>query len=398
MKIQYIHTVKLLVLALISAMVLTACDNQYKKDQEKSKRPGVLPVTIQIVKPESVPLMVELPGRTSPHMVAELRPQVTGIVKQRLFIEGSVVSAGQMLYQIDPASYQATYESAKAMLAKADANFETAKLKAKRYRALAKISAVSKQAYDDVSVAEKQAQADVAAAKASLDKAKIDLDFTHVISPITGRIGRSSVTVGALVTANQSTALAVVQQLDPIYVDVTQSSAEILRLNRSIESGKLGNTENSAVPVQLMLEDGSIYDIEGKLAFSEVSVDPATGSVTLRAVFPNPKEQLLPGMYVRAKITQGIQANAFLVPHVALSHDPRGNPLVMLVNAENKVEPRIVKAEQSIGDKWVVTEGLVAGDRVIIEGLQKARPGASVKPEEVRSVQSQPVAKNAAAK
>lgn len=394
MRVQYTQMFKLLVLAFVSALLLTACDNQHKKGQEQGKGPSVPPVTIQTAKPESVPLVVELPGRTSPYMVAELRPQVTGIIKQRLFTEGSVVNAGQILYQIDPAPYKAAYDSAKAMLAKAEANFETAKLKARRYKALAKISAVSKQAYDDVSVAEKQAQADVAAAKAALDKAKIDLDFTHVSSPITGRIGRSSVTVGALVTANQNTALAVVQQLDPIYVDVSQSSAEILRLHHNIESGKVGDIENSAVPVKLMLEDDSIYGVEGKLAFSEVSVDQATGSVTLRAVFPNPKEQLLPGMYVRAKINQGIQANTFLVPHAALSHDPHGNSLVMLVNAENKVVPRVVKAEQSIGNKWVVTEGLVAGDRVIIEGLQKARPGTSVKPEEARAIQSQPAAKS----
>ncbi|MEI8055352.1 MAG: efflux RND transporter periplasmic adaptor subunit [bacterium] len=365
---------KLLVLALTSVMVLAACDSQRKREQEKGKRLGASPVTVQVASPESVPIIVELPGRILPHMVAELRPQVTGIVKQRLFTEGAVVSAGQILYQIEPAPYQAAYESAKAMLAKAEANFETAKLKAKRYKVLAKISAVSKQAYDDVSVAEKQAQADVAGAKAILDKAKIDLDFTRVTSPIAGRIGMSSVTVGALVTANQGAALAIVQQLDPIYVDVTQSSAEILRLHRR-------GIENSDVPVRLILEDDSIYELEGKLAFSEVSVDQATGSVTLRAVFPNPKEQLLPGMYVRAKITQGVHNNAFLIPHIAVSHDPHGNSLVMLVNSENKVEPKIVKTEQSIGDKWVVTEGLVSGDRVIIEGLQKARPGTLVKPE-----------------
>lgn len=395
MKTLNIQIGKTLACILVGTALLTACDSKQKKSN-KDKDLGAAPVTIQIAKPESVPLTVELPGRTSPYMVAELRPQVTGIIKQRLFAEGVVVNAGQTLYQIDPAIYQAAHKSAKAMLAKAEANFATTMLKAKRYSALAKISAVSRQASDDANAAEKQTQADIFVAQAALDKAKIDLEFTHVASPIIGRIGRSAVTVGALVTANQSSALAVVQQLDPIYVDVTRSSAELLRLNRRLESGKLGNTENNALPVQLILEDGSIYGFEGKLVFSEVSVDQATGSVTLRAIFPNPKEQLLPGMYVRARLTQGIHNDAFLVPHAALSHDPKGNSVVMLVNAENKAEVRIVKAEQSIGDKWVVTEGLVAGDRVIIEGLQKARPGVLVKPEEAALVQPQSIVKNTA--
>lgn len=390
MKTRNIQIGKILICILVGTALLTACDSKQKKSN-KSKDLGVL-VTIQIAKPESVPVTVELPGRTSPYMVAELRPQVTGIIKQRLFAEGAIVNAGQTLYQIDSAVYQAAHKSAKAVLAKAEANFATTKLKAKRYAALAKIAAVSKQASDDANAAEKQTQADIAVAQALLDKAKIDLEFTRVASPIIGRIGRSSVTVGALVTANQGAALATVQQLDPIYVDVTQSSAELLRLNRRLESGKLGGTENKALPVQLILEDGSVYSFEGKLVFSEVSVDQATGSVILRAIFPNPKEQLLPGMYVRARLTQGIHNDAFLVPHAALSHDPKGNSVVMLVNAENKAEVRIVKAEQSIGDKWVVTEGLVAGDSVIIEGLQKARPGVLVKPEEAIPVQPQAAA------
>jgi membrane fusion protein (multidrug efflux system) len=335
------------------------------------------------VQTESVPVATELPGRTSPYQIAELRPQVTGIVKQRLFKEGSEVKAGQVLYRIDPATYQAAYDSARASLARAEANLDAARLKAERYAELVKIEAVSKQANDEAAAALKQVQADVGVAKAALDNAKIDLGFTRVTSPIAGRIGRSAVTPGALVTANQAAALATVQQLDPIYVDLTQSSADLLRMRRDLASGKLLRAGGGdAVPVQLVLEDGSLYGAEGRLAFSEVTVDQATGSVTLRAVFPNPKGELLPGMYVRARLTQGVNRDAVLVPHAAVSRTPRGEAQAMVVNAENKVEPRTVKAEQSIGDKWVVTEGLAAGDRVIVEGLQKVKPGAPVKAEE----------------
>ena len=334
------------------------------------------------VKAESVPLTAELPGRTSPYLIAELRPQVTGIVKTRLFKEGSEVKAGQVLYQIDPATYQAAYDSARASLVRAEANLDATRLKAGRYAELVKIEAVSAQANDEAQAAQKQAQAEIAAAKAALDKARIDLGFTRVTSPIAGRIGRSTVTPGALVTANQAAALATVQQLDPIYVDLTQSSAELLRMKRDFESGRLQRAGGNAVPVQLVLEDGSVYGAEGKLAFSEVTVDEGTGSVTLRAVFPNPKGELLPGMYVRARLSQGVNRDAVLVPHAAVSRDPRGNATVMVVNGESKVEARIVKAEQSIGDKWVVTQGLAAGDRVIIEGLQKAKPGAPVQAQE----------------
>jgi membrane fusion protein (multidrug efflux system) len=327
-------------------------------------------------------MVAELPGRTSPYLIAELRPQVTGLVKQRQFTEGGEVKAGQSLYQIDPATYQAAYDSAKASLSRAEANVYAARLKAQRYADLVKIEAVSKQANDDAVAALKQAEADVAAARATTDKARIDLEFTRVVSPISGRIGRSTVTAGALVTANQATALATVQQLDPIYVDLTQSSAEMLRMRRDIEAGRLKRNGGATVPVRLVLEDGSLYGAEGKLAFSEVSVDQGTGSVTLRAVFPNPRGELLPGMYVRARLSQGTQSEAMLVPHAAVSRDAKGNALVMTVNAESKVEARPVKVAQSLGDKWVVTDGLAAGDRVIVEGLQKARPGTQVQAQE----------------
>lgn len=374
---------KALVPLLAGAFVVAGCSGD---KQQAGAAAGTAPpapaVTVVAVHTEAVPLTVELPGRTAPYLIAEVRPQVTGIVKQRQFNEGSEVKAGQVLYQIDPATYQAAYDSAKAALARAEANLHAARLKAQRYADLVKIEAVSKQADDEASAALKQAQADVASAKAAVDKARIDLDFTRLSSPIAGRIGRSTVTPGALVTANQAEALATVQKLDPIYVDVTQSSADLMRLKRELANGKLQRAGGDSVPVKLILEDGSEYGAEGKLAFSEVTVDQGTGSVTLRAVVPNPDGELLPGMYVRARLTQGVKGDAVLVPHAAVSHDARGNAQVMLVTGENKVEARVVKAEQSLGDKWIVTDGLAGGERVIVEGLQRVRPGAQVQAQE----------------
>lgn len=383
-------------LALAGAFLLAACGGKDQPPGPGAGGPGAPAVTVLTVRAEPVPVATELPGRTSPYLIAELRPQVTGIVKQRLFKEGSEVRAGEVLYQIDPATYQAAYDSARANLARAEANVVAARLKAERYADLVKVEAVSKQANDEAAAALKQAQADVAAAKAALDKARIDLGFTRVTSPIAGRISRSAVTPGALVTANQNEALATVQKLDPIYVDVTQSSAELLRMRRDFASGKLQRTNGSAVPVQLVLEDGSVYGAQGKLEFSEVTVDEGTGSVTLRAVFPNPKGELLPGMYVRARLAQGVREDAILVPHAAVSRDPHGNATVMLVNGESKVEPRIVKAEQSVGDSWVVTEGLTPGERVIVEGLQKARPGSPVQAQEAGAAAAAPAVPAAA--
>ena len=370
--------------ALAGVLLLNACSDK-QQNAPAGGMQGAPAVTVLTVQPESVPVTTELPGRTSPYLVAELRPQVSGIVKERLFKEGSDVKADQVLYRIDPATYRAAFDSASANLARAEANQEAARQKAVRYADLVKIEAVSAQANEEAQAAQKQAQADVAAAKAALDKARVDLDFTRVTSPIAGRIGRSAVTAGALVTANQQAALATVQQLDPIYVDLTQSSTKLLGLKRDLETGKLQRTAGNAVPVQLVLEDGSVYGAEGRLAFSEVTVDQATGSVTLRAVFPNPKNDLLPGMYVRARLTQGVNQDAMLVPHAAISHTPRGEAQALVVNADNKVEARIVRAEQSTGDKWVVTEGLAAGDRVIVEGLQKVKPGVPVQAQEAGS-------------
>ncbi|MBR0567680.1 efflux RND transporter periplasmic adaptor subunit [Azoarcus sp. L1K30] len=373
---------KSLAAALAGIFLLASCSGGDKGGQGAGGPPPAPTVGVVVAATESVPLISELPGRTTPFLVAELRPQVTGIVQKRLFVEGSEVKAGQTLYQIDPAVYNATYESAKAALVRAEANAHSARLKAGRYADLVKIEAVSKQANDDAVAALKQAEADVASARAAVESARINVDFTHVASPISGRIGRSAVTQGALVTANQETALATVQQLDPIYVDVTQSSAELLGLRRAAEAGKLSRNGAQNVPVRLVLEDGSLYGAEGKLAFSEVTVDAGTGSVILRAVFPNPKGELLPGMYVRARLAQGQADDAILVPHAALSRDPLGNAVVMVVGAEDKVEQRKVTASRSLGDKWVVTAGLSAGDRIIVDGLQRVRPGAQVKAQE----------------
>jgi len=368
--------------ALLGAILLAGCGPEAPKGPNATAAPAAPVVTVLKVRPVHVPLVTERPGRTAPRLIAEIRPQVTGIVKARPFEEGSEVQAGQVLYLIDPAPYRAAFDSAQASLARAEANLAVARLKARRYSGLEKTDAVSKQANDEAAAEAKQAEAEVAAAKAAVDKAKIDLDFTEVRSPIDGRIGRSTVTPGALVTANQVGALASVQQLDPIFVDLTQSSVEGLRIKRQLESAKLERTDGGTVPVQLMLEDGSIYRHEGRLAFSEVSVDERTGSVTLRAVFANPDRELLPGMYVRARLTQGVNRDAILLPHAAVTRNPRGEAQVMIVSADDKVETRTVEAERSLDDKWVVTGGLTAGDQVIVEGLQKVKAGAPARAEE----------------
>ena len=378
----------------LSALFLAACSGG--KEQGGAPGAGGPPpapaVTVVTLKSESVPMVAELPGRTSPFLIAELRPQVTGIVTERAFNEGSEVKAGQVLYRIDPAPYQAAYDSAKATLARAEANAQVARIKAERHAGLVKIEAVSKQANDDAQAGLKQAEAEVAAAKAALDKAKIDLDYTRLKSPIAGRIGRSAVTAGALVTANQVQALATVQQLDPIYVDLTQSSADMLRMRAEIAAGRLQAGAKGEVPVKLILEDGSEYATEGRLALSEVTVNKGTGSVTLRAKFSNADDVLLPGMYVRARLPQGTRSDAILVPHKALSRDSLGNALVMAVDAESKVVARPVQVAQSLGENWVVTSGVKAGERIIVEGLQKVRPGVVVQAEDAGAAPAAPAA------
>ena len=378
----------------LGALLLAACSGG--KEQGAAPGAGGPPpapaVTVMTVASGSVPMVTELPGRTTPYLIAELRPQVTGIVTLRAFDEGSEVKAGQVLYRIDDAPYQAAHDSARAALARAEANAQVARIKAERHAGLVKIEAVSKQANDDAQAGLKQAQAEVAAARAALDKARIDLDYTRLKSPIAGRIGRSAVTPGALVTANQAQALATVQQLDPIHVDLTQSSADMLRLRSEIAAGRLQAGAKGEVPVKLILEDGSEYAAEGRLALSEVTVDEGTGSVTLRAKFSNADGVLLPGMYVRARLPQGTRSEAILVPHKALSRDPLGNALVMAVDAESKVVARPVQVAQSLGENWVVTGGVKAGERIIVEGLQKVRPGAAVQAEEAGAAPAAPAA------
>ncbi|AMV73731.1 efflux RND transporter periplasmic adaptor subunit [Desulfuromonas carbonis] len=331
------------------------------------------------MKTQPVTLTRELAGRVSARLIAEVRPQVGGIIQKRLFTEGGEVKAGDVLYQIDPATYQAAYASAQAALARAEANVEPARLKAERYAGLVKIDAVSKQESDDVTAAIKQAEADVQVAQAAVDTARINLGYTTVKAPISGRIGRSLVTTGALVTASQATPLATIQALDPAYVDVTQSSAELLQLKRELASGALKGAAGQA-KVRLVFEDGTDYDQTGVLKFSDVTVDPSTGSVTLRTLFPNPKQLLLPGMYVRALLEEGVNENAILVPQRGVTRNPEGNAVVMLVGADDKVEQRVIQVARTVGDYWLVAGGLKPGDRVILEGLQRARPGTVVKP------------------
>lgn len=349
-------------------------------------------VGVVTVQPQTVALNAELAGRTSPYAVAEIRPQVGGIIQQRAFTEGGEVHAGSLLYQIDSASFQATLESAKAALARSEANLHSTRLKAERYKDLLVDKAVSQQDYDDAQAAFKQAEASVASDKATIEIARINLGYTKVVSPISGLIGKSVVTQGALVTANQATALATVQQLDPIYVDVTQSNADLLRLKRDLASGAIKRAGANQAKVKLLLEDGTPYPLEGKLAFTDVTVDAASGSVSLRAVFPNPKHELLPGMFVRAQLQTGERDESIVVPQQAVSRNTRGDATVMVVGEGGKFEPRVVKTEQAIGDKWLVSGGLKAGEQIIVEGLQKLRPGVTIKPVPAGSTTQTPAA------
>lgn len=371
-------TLLTLAVAVIAAFSLSACSPAESQGAKPGGPPQAAKVGVVTLQSQRVELSAELAGRTVAYQTAEVRPQVTGIVKARAFTEGSDVKAGQLLYQIDPASYQAALDSAKAALAKAEANATTARLKAGRYDELAGIDAVSKQLRDDTQAALKQAQADVAAATAAVRTAQIDLDRTRVSAPIAGRIGRSAVTPGALVTANQAAAMATLQQLDPIHVDVTQTSAELLRLQRQLADGTLQRDAAGHARVKLVLEDGSVYPLEGKLQFSELQVDPTSGSVTLRAQFPNPKRQLLPGMYVRAQVQSGVQAQAILAPQAAVSRDAKGNATAFVVGKDGKAEARQLQTGAVVNGQWLVTSGLAAGDQLIVDGLQRLRPGAPV--------------------
>ena len=338
------------------------------------------PVEVEVVtlKPQLVELMVELPGRTAAFRIAEVRPQVTGIVQKRLFVEGAVVKAGALLYQIDPATYQAGFESAKATLAKAEAIEHASRLKADRYRNLLRTQAVSEQDQVEMEASWKQAVAEVAAAKAALATARINLDYTRVTAPISGRIGKSAVTEGALVTAQQNGALATIQQLDPLFVDVSQSSSELLHLKKELAAGVADPTSRAASTVQVLLEDGSAYTQAGRLEFSDVTVNQTTGTVILRALVANPEQELLPGMFVRARISKGQQSEVLLVPAASMSRNSKGQALVMVVNSQSQVEARLVQAGQNHGQQVLVSQGLQAGEQVIVTGLQKIKPGMAV--------------------
>ncbi|MCU1731205.1 MULTISPECIES: efflux RND transporter periplasmic adaptor subunit [unclassified Pseudomonas] len=368
--------------ALVSAVALATLLSGCKKEEAApvAQIPQVGVVTLQA---QPYTLVSDLPGRTIAYRVAEVRPQVNGIILKRLFKEGSEVKEGQQLYQIDSAVYEATLASAKA-------NLQSTRSLSERYKQLVAEQAVSRQEFDD-------AQAKRLQAEATLKSAEIDLRYTKVLAPLSGRIGRSNFTEGALVSNGQADAMAVIQQLDPIYVDVTQSSAELLKLRRELESGKLQKVGENAAKVTLKLEDGSTYAQEGRLEFSEVSVDQTTGSVTLRAVFPNPEHNLLPGMFVHARLNNGVNAAAILAPQQGVTRDLKGQPTALVVNQDNKVELRQLKASRTVGSDWLIEEGLNPGDRLITEGLQYVKPGAEVKVSEATNIKpAQPAQANAA--
>ncbi|MBJ6978971.1 efflux RND transporter periplasmic adaptor subunit [Luteimonas sp. MC1895] len=364
-------TIRVLPMLAVLSLALAACGGG-----QQGGEPPKPAVTVATLSAQPVTLSRELPGRTSAWLVAEVRPQVNGLVARRLFTEGAMVEAGQPLYQIDDATYRAAANSARAQLSRAEATRTAARLTANRTAELVKVSAVSKQDHDNATAALAQAEAEVGAARAALDAANVTLGHARITSPINGRIGKSSVTQGALVTANQPAPLATVQQLDPIHVDLTQSSAELLDLRRALAEGRLERPD--AMPVTILLEDGSRFAHAGVLKFSEVAVDPTTGSFSLRVEVPNPDHVLMPGMYVRAALGSGVRQDAVLVPQRGIARDPKGNTSAMVVNAQGVVEQRPVVVGQAIGDQWLVESGLAAGDRVVVEGLQKIQPGAEV--------------------
>ncbi|OLF75130.1 efflux transporter periplasmic adaptor subunit [Pseudoalteromonas haloplanktis] len=362
--------------ALVGSVALSGCDQV--AEQPKASAPAATPVGVVTLNSQAITLKKELPGRVSAFQIAEIRPQVSGIVQSRLFEEGTQVEQGQALYQINPDIFEAELAASKAAVARAEASIASSKSKASRYKELLAIKAVSQQDFDEADAASKEASAELLTAQAQLKSAQINLDYSHVSSPISGQISKSSVTVGALVSAGQTSALATVTQLDPIYVDLTQSSNELTKLKRALASGALGVDSTTQTDVELIMEDGSVYPHKGTLQFSEVTVDPSTGSVTLRAKFPNPEKLLLPGMYVRAEVVEGVKSDAILAPQRGVSRNTKGEPTAMVVSKNNTVESRVLKVERTLGANWLVSEGLADGDQLIVEGLQKIRPGAPV--------------------
>lgn len=364
-------------LAFTVSLLLAAC---HKNDPAGTDGATSSPeVGVVTVHPQPVTLSTELPGRTTAYLIAEVRPQVGGVLLKRLFKEGSDVKEGQQLYQIDPATYQAAYDSAVASLDKAKARLATSQAKAVRYKKLIESATISHQDYDDVVATAGEGRADIESAAASVEQARINLAYTKVFAPISGRIGRSSVTPGALVTANQGTSLATVQQLDPIYVDIVQPSTAILRLKEDLASGHLKGGADGQAEVHLRLENGKPYPQAGKLQFSEVSVDQGTGAVTLRAVFPNPDGLLLPGMFVHAQLKEGVREQALLVPQRGITRDNSGRASALVVGADDKAQQREVTIERTVGTYWLVSDGLKAGERIIVDGVQSVKPGATVK-------------------
>jgi len=361
----------------LAALTVAGCQ---RSEQKQAAPAGPTEVGVVTLEAKPVTLTRELPGRTSAYRVAEVRARVNGIVLKRLFVEGSDVREGQPLFSIDAAPYRAALAGAKAQLARAEAQLANARLLSERNADLVKDNAVSRQEYENAMASLKATEADVEAGRAAVETAQINLGYTTVTSPVSGRIGRSAVTEGAYVQQGQATLLATVQQLDPVYVDVTQASADVLRLRRDLEEGKLQSAGKGQAKVKLVLEDGREYGLPGALQFTDVTVDPSTGSIALRALFPNPKKDLLPGMFVRARLEEGVNPEALLVPQQAISRDQKGLPFALVVGADGKVERRQIATDRAIGDAWLVTSGLKRGEQVIVDGLQKVRPGAEVKP------------------
>jgi len=350
--------------------------------QENPKAPPPFEVGVVTVHPQRVPVTTELPGRTSAFLVAEVRARVNGIVLSREFREGSRVKAHQVLFKIDAAPYRAALDSAKASLQKAQANLASTSSQAARYKVLVVSHAISKQDYTDAIAAQKQAAADVASAKAAVEIARIQLGYTNVTSPITGIIGASAVTPGAYVQSDDATLMATVQQTDPIYVDLTESTTDYMRLRSELDSGRLQSAGENEAKVTLVLENGANYPIQGKLEFTDITVDQSTGSVKLRALFPNPRHILLPGMFVRARLQEGINEGAMLVPQVGITHDAKGMPTALVVGPDDKVQLRMLTTGRTQGTDWIVDSGLKPGDKVIVAGVQKVQPGMTVKPVE----------------
>jgi membrane fusion protein (multidrug efflux system) len=361
----------------LSACLVTGCGKQENKPKTA---PKPMPVDVVALHTTPVTLTTELPGRLSAHRIAEMRPQVSGVVLKRLFNEGDTVRAGQQLYQIDAKPYEASLASAKATLAKAQASVVAARLTVNRYQPLAKAFAVSRQDLDNAVATLGQDKADVASGEASVQTAAINVAYTRMYAPISGRTGRSNVTEGALVTAEQTSSLVTITELDPIYVDVTQDSATVLRLKRELAAGKLKRAGDNAAEVTLVLDDGSRYEHPGRLLFSEVSVDQSTGSVTLRALFPNQEGLLLPGMFVREQIEEGVRQDGLLVPQRGITHNQHGDAVALVVGQDNKVAQRTVTTDRALGNDWLVNKGLADGDRVLIDGLQSVHPGDTVDP------------------